>query len=241
MIESEIDLTTPDGAMNTFITLPDEGASHPLVIFLMDAPGKREELHDMARRIATTGYAVMLPNLYYRQVREFVVGRHGDRVRMGELMDTLSNQGVVEDTQVMLEHADALPGIDASRVGCVGYCMSGPFVVSVAAELPERICAAASIHGVRLVTDRDDSPHLALPRVAAELYVGAAELDQYISKDQVDTFEAALAESGINGRVEWYPGVDHGFVFPKREGSYDKPAAERHWARLHALFSRNLH
>ena len=79
MIESEIDLTTPDGAMNTFITLPDEGASHPLVIFYMDAPGKREELHDMARRIATTGYAVMLPTLYYRQVREFVVGRHGDR------------------------------------------------------------------------------------------------------------------------------------------------------------------
>ena len=226
--------------MNTFITLPDEGASHPLVIFYMDAPGKREELHDMARRIATAGYAVMLPNLYYRQVREFVVGRHGDRTRMGELMDALSNRGVVGDTRVMLEHADALPGIDASRVGCVGYCMSGPFVVWAAAELPERIRAAASIHGVRLVTDREDSPHLALPRVTAELYVAAAEHDQHISKDQIDTFEAAIAASGVNGRVEWYPGTDHGFVFPQREGIYDKAAAERHWARLHALFARNL-
>ena len=71
MIEKEIDLQTRDGAMNTFITHPEEGGPHPLVIFYMDAPGKREELHDMARRIATVGYYVMLPNLYYRHVREF--------------------------------------------------------------------------------------------------------------------------------------------------------------------------
>ena len=240
MIEAEIDLPTPDGAMNTFVTVPDEGGPHPLVIFYMDAPGKREELHDMAPRIATTGYAVMLPNLYYRQVREFVVGRHGDRTRMRELMDALTNHAVVDDTRALLEHADDLPGVDASRVGCVGYCMSGPFVVWAAAELPERVRGAASIHGVRLVTAREDSPHLALPKVSAELYVAAAEHDEHISKEALDTFEAAIADSGVNGRVEWYPGTDHGFVFPTREAVYDKAAAERHWVRLHALFARNL-
>ena len=165
MIECEIDFTTPDGAMNTFITMPDEGGPHRLVIFYMDAPGKREELHDMARRIATTGYAVMLPNLYYRDVREFELGRHGDRTRMFELMNGISNDDVVPDTRALLEHADSHADIDARAVGCVGYCMSGPFAIYVAAELPERIRAAASIHGVRLATDRSDSPHRALLRV----------------------------------------------------------------------------
>ena len=240
MIESEIDLTTPDGAMNTFITMPDEGGPHRLVIFYMDAPGKREELHDMARRIATTGYAVLLPNLYYRDVREFVLGRHGDRTRMFELMNAISNDDVVSDTRVLLEHADSHPDIDASAVGCVGYCMSGPFAIYAAAELPERIRAAASIHGVRLATDRSDSPHRALPRVKAELYLAAAEFDEHIPKQQLDTFEATLVDASVNGRVEWYPGTNHGFVFRERESVYDKAAAERHWLRLHALFARNL-
>ena len=227
--------------MNTFITHPDEGGPHPLVVFYMDAPGKREELHDMARRIGTVGYYVVLPNLYYRSTREFIVERDNDEsvAKMRDLMMTVSNKMVVDDTQTMIEYAEADPAADARRIGCVGYCMSGPFALMVAAAYPERVAAAASIHGVRLAVDAHDSPHKAMSSVAGELYVGCAEHDDYAPPEMIDELEKAIVDAGVHGRVEWYPGAHHGFVFPER-AVYDKPAAERHWERLHDLFARNL-
>ena len=243
MIESEVELETPDGSMRTFVARPEEGGPHPLVLFYMDAPGKREELHDMARRIAATGYAVMLPNLYYREVPEYELDFRGGRAamdRMFELMRTLRNDMIVADTQALLDHADGDDAIDAAAVGCVGYCMSGPFALAVAAAYPERIRAAASIHGVSLATEAPDSPHLGLPRVKAELYVGAAETDEYAPPEMIEALERAFEETKVNGRIELYPGTHHGFVFPSRDGAFHKAAAERHWERLHALFERNL-
>jgi carboxymethylenebutenolidase len=243
MIETEVELTTPDGQMRTFVTRPDEGGPHPLVLFYMDAPGKREELHDMARRIATAGHAVMLPNLYYREVPEYELDFRGGpdaMKRMFELMRTVTNDGVVADTQALLDWADAQPEIDGQRVGCVGYCMSGPFALCVAAAYPERVRAAASVYGVRLAVDADDSPHLRLPEVRGELYVAAAETDEYAPPEMIEALQQAFDESKVNGRIEWYPGAHHGFAFPSRKGTFDKPSAERHWARLHSLFRRNL-
>ena len=241
MIDTELVIETADGAMNTFITRPEEGGPHPVVFFYMDAPGKREELHDMARRLATAGYYVVLPNLYYRATADFVLGRRPDETReqMSELMFGVGNRMVVGDTATMLEHVDADPDADASSIGCVGYCMSGPFSLSVAAAYPERIAAAASIYGVRLVVDTKDSPHLGLADVTAELYIACAEHDDYAPPEMIAELEAAIESAGTNARVEWYPGTHHGFAFPERE-AYDKAAAERHWERLHALFSRNL-
>ena len=241
MIEQHLDLETDDGAMNTFVTHPDEGGPFPVVFFYMDAPGKREELHDMARRIATTGYVVVLPNLYYRTTREFELGAKPEwgMQRMSELMFSVGNRMVAADTATMLRYVDDLDAADASRIGCVGYCMSGPFSLYVAGEYPDRIQAAASIYGVRLAVDKPDSPHLGLANTNAEIYVAAAEFDDYAPEDMVNAYEAALADSGVTGRVEWYMGVHHGFAFPARD-AYDKPAAERHWSRLHSLFHRNL-
>ena len=241
MIETEIDLETSDGAMNTFITHPEEGGPHPLVIFYMDAPGKREELHDMARRIASVGYYVMLPNLYYRHVREFHLGMPGaTRERMAELMGALSNAMVCEDTQVMLDYAAGQEAAGDGPVGAVGYCMSGPFVFAAAAEFADRIKAAASLHGVRLYTDADDSPHRTADQIQGEIYFGCAETDSWAPPEMVEALDGHLATTGIDYRIEWYPGTGHGFVFPQREGLYDKASAERHWERLFAMFSRNL-
>jgi carboxymethylenebutenolidase len=243
MIESEIELQTADGRMSTFVTRPEEGGPHPLVLFYMDAPGKREELHDMARRMATTGYAVLLPNLYYREVPAYELDFRGGQAavdRMFELMATLSNARVVSDTQSLLVYADAEPSIDAAKLGCVGYCMSGPFSLCVAAAYPERVRAAASIYGVSLASDRPDSPHLGLSQATGELYVAAAETDEYAPPEMIAALESAFEKSKVNGRIEWYPGTHHGFAFPGRVGAYDKAAAERHWERLHALFDRNL-
>ena len=240
MIEHHLDLTTVDGSMNTFVTHPDEGGPFPVVLFYMDAPGKREELHDMARRIATVGYYVVLPNLYYRWTREFdlVTMPNGEtREQMFELMYGLSDRMVAADTETMLAHADADPNADASGVGCVGYCMSGPFAFAMAGTFPDRMRCAASVYGVRLFGEKSPA-HLA-EQVRGELYFACAETDEYAPKEMIDDLEAHLATIGATARVEWYAGTHHGFAFPQRP-VYDKAAAERHWSRLFSLFDRNL-
>ncbi|NKC13680.1 MAG: dienelactone hydrolase family protein [Gammaproteobacteria bacterium] len=241
MLDKHIDITTADGDMNTFITCPQEGGPHPVVIFYMDAPGKREELHDMARRIATVGYYVVLPNLYYRDTREFHLGMPGaTRERMFELMNKLSNAMVCQDTRAIFEFLQEEGNALDGPVGVVGYCMSGPFVFAAAAEFPERIKASASFHGVRLLVDGPASPHLTAAKIQGEMYFGCAETDEWAPPEMIEKLDAHLACTGIDYRIEWYPGTEHGFVFPERQGKYHKASAERHWERLLALFKRNL-
>ena len=239
MRDRETDIVTPDGAMNTFITYPDEGGPFPVVLLLMDAPGKREELHDMARRLATVGYVVALPNLYYRRAREFIVGPDTREEMFGH-MNSLTNQMVCEDIDAVFNYLRDEPAASAGKAGCVGYCMSGPFAFAAAAAFPDRIAAAASLHGVRLFTDAPDSPHLDAEKIAGELYFGCAETDDWAPPEMIDALDAHLRDAGTDYRIEWYPGTHHGFVFPQREGMYDKLQAERHWSRLFALFGRNL-
>ena len=239
MLEREVDIPTRDGQMNTFITHPEEGGPFPVVLFFMDAPGKREELHDMARRLATVGYCVLLPNLYYRRVREFVMAPN-KREEMAAHMNSLTNQMVCEDTESMFEFIEGEGAARGGATGCVGYCMSGPFGFAAAAAFPDRVAAAASLHGVRLCTEAHDSPHLDADKIKAELYFGCAETDEWAPRDMVDALGAHLESIGANHRIEWFPETEHGFVFPLREGKYHKAAAERHWERLFALFARNL-
>jgi carboxymethylenebutenolidase len=242
MIEREFDIETADGAMNTFVTHPEEGGPHPVVLFYMDAPGKREELHDMARRLGTAGYYVILPNLYYRWEREFNVFSGNPahtRERLGELMGSLSQDMVVADTGALLAHVDADPAADGEGIGCMGYCMSGPFSFAMAGLYPDRIKAAASLYGVRLFGSGSPAP--LAEKVKAELYFACAEHDEYAPREMVEALQAHLVKVGANARVEWYPGTHHGFAFPTRGAVYDKASAERHWERLHDLFFRNLH
>ena len=173
MIDREVDIQTKDGAMNTFITHPEEGGPHPVVLFLMDAPGKREELHDMARRLGSAGYYVMLPNLYYRQVREFKM-TPDNRDEMFEYMRALSNAMVCEDVGTLFDVAAKDSAARDGASGCVGYCMSGPFAFAAAAAFPDRIKASASFHGVRLFSDAKDSPHLDAHKIRGEIYFGCA-------------------------------------------------------------------
>jgi carboxymethylenebutenolidase len=242
MIEQQLDIPTADGAMNSFVVHPDEGGPHPVVLFYMDAPGKREELHDMARRIAAVGYCVLLPNLYYRKRREFqlLARTEAAMAEMFGLMNTLDAATTRTDTQALLQFADALPAADGTRVGAVGYCMSGPFVMWAAAAFPERLACIAAIHGANMVTDRPDSPHRMAPMIRCESYFACAEHDRWAPPEHIATLEAALREAGTPHRIEWYPGTEHGFVFPQRAGIYQRDAAERHWERLFALFARRL-
>jgi carboxymethylenebutenolidase len=239
MIDRHLDIETRDGVMNTFVTHPEEEGPHPVVLLLMDAPGKREELHDMARRLGSAGYYVMLPNLYYRRLREFDM-ESSTRDIMFEHMNSLSNAMVCEDIQMLIDFADADHAARAGKMGCVGYCMSGPFAFAAAAVFAERIAAAASIHGVRLYLDSDDSPHLDAAKIKGELYFGCAQTDEYAPMAMIEALDQHLASVGTNYRIEIYPDTEHGFVFPLRQGRYHKAAAERHWERLLSLYRRCL-
>jgi carboxymethylenebutenolidase len=230
--------------MNTFICHPERDSAHPALIFFMDAPGIREELRDMARRLGTVGYYVMLPNLYYRaHVEELgsVVGEANlaTRQKALQLMTTISIPMVMQDTEALLAFAAADPCASRGPMGCVGYCMSGQYAVNAAVRYKQRIRAAASIYGVALVTDKPDSPHLAPQRTDARLYFGCAENDSYAPREMIDRLRAEIDSKGGNAEVEMYPGTAHGFAFPSRP-AYDKPAAERHWERLFSLFRAAL-
>jgi len=241
MLERELDIITSDGLMNTFICHPETKGPHPAVLFLMDAPGKREELHDTARRIASVGYYVMLPNLYYRRSRDGLTSNTpGNRELMFSHMNSLSNAMVINDMKELLGFSDEDPYARQGPTGCVGYCMSGPFAFAAAAELGHTIKAAASFHGIKLFTNEPDSPHLTADKIPGEVYIGCAETDEWAPAEMIENLEQHLQVSGANYRIEWYPGTQHGFVFPQREGKYDKAAAERHWERLFDLFKRCL-
>ena len=244
MIEQTLDIATAAGAMETFICHPDRG-SHPAVFLLMDAPGIREELRDMARRLATVGYVVLLPNLYYRAGRATLFGPdvldHGSAewARMRAIRTRMTIPPVMQDVGAMLSFAGAHKAVRQGPVGAHGYCMSGPYALAAAARYPDRIAAAASYYGTWLVSDAEESPHLTLGRAKGELYIACAEHDELAPLPMVDELRGLFERSGNPGELELYPGVHHGFAFPQR-WCYDKLAAERHWERLIALYRRRL-
>jgi carboxymethylenebutenolidase len=244
MIERQIEIVTLDGRMNTFICHPERDYPHPAIIFFMDAPGIREELRDMARRLGTVGYYVMLPNLYYRSnVEELgsVVGEANlaTRQKALQLMTTINIPMVMQDVDALLGFAAQDKAASRGPMGCLGYCMSGQYAINAAVRHQARIRAAASIYGVVLVSDKPDSPHVAPQRTDARLYFGCAENDPYAPQEMIDQLRAELTAKGGNAEVEIYPGTAHGFAFPSRP-AYDKPAAERHWERLFTLFGAAL-
>jgi carboxymethylenebutenolidase len=242
MIEKQVHVATAAGKMSTFVCHPERNGPHPVILFYMDAPGIREELRDMARRLATVGYYVLLPNLYYRENVEELgpfVGNDSVREKMMKLMGSLSIPMIMEDTDALIRYADADKAASKGPMGSVGYCMSGQYAINAAAHLPGRMTAAASIYGVRLVTDAADSPHRIASRAKAELYFACAETDHWAPPEMVAALKTSLKEGDANAEVEVYPGVEHGFAFPGRP-AYNRDAAERHWERLFALFGRTL-
>jgi carboxymethylenebutenolidase len=246
MIEQTVEIATKHGATTTFIVHPERHGPHPVVLFFMDAPAIREELRDMARRIASAGYYVMLPNLYYRsgvlELKDLPPLPEAEaRARMFELMGSITTPLIMDDGDALLDYADRDPAASKGRIATLGYCMSGQYAINFAARYPDRVGAAASIYGVQLVTDRADSPHLAAQTAKGELYFACAEHDTYAPMEMVQTLDQLVKSKNLNAEVELFEGVHHGFAFPQRGAVYDKPAAERHWERLFALWRRRLH
>lgn len=241
MIERQIEIETTDGSMTTFEFHPEEGGPYPVVLYLMDAPSIRPALKDMASRLATAGYYVLLPFLYYRKspYREFTQSDEDMHARR-ELMQSVTREGILPDAEAMLEHA---AGNDKAhtdgKIGAVGFCMSGPLVMALAQNMPDKVGAIASIHGAWVVTDRDDSPHKQIDKIKAEVYFGWADNDPTATKEQMEIMDKAMSEAGIDYRIDFMEGALHGFAPPGGE-RYNRAAAEKHWERVHAMFRRNL-
>ena len=239
VIIEQLELDTGEGAMPTWHYRPEVAGPHPLVTYLMDAPSIRPTLHDMASRLATAGYSVMMPYLYYRggPFREFGASDEDMHARR-ELMATVNPTGILIDAAAMLAHAESDPATDATRFGAVGFCMSGGLTLAIAKSHPNRMQAAASIHGAWLVRDTDDSPHLGLERATAECYFGWCADDATAPVEDREVMEVALTAAGLTYTIDFYTDAVHGYA--PAGPRYNRAASEQHWERVHDMFLRHL-
>jgi len=240
MIQRDIDVETADGVMKTFVHHPSHGGPHPIVLYLMDAPSIRPALQEMAARLASAGYYVMLPYLFYRggPYREFGMTDEDMHARQ-ELMKTVSPTGILSDAGALLAVAEEDPAASGGAFGAVGFCMSGGLTVAIAKAMPDRMAAAASIHGAWLVRDTDDSPHLGLERARAEMYFAWCDNDPTAPVADLDKMRVALDAAGVRYTVDFLDDAVHGFAPPGSE-RYNRAASELHWERVHSLLRRTL-
>lgn len=240
MPEFHVNVTTPDGEMECFAAHPDGEGPFPPVILYMDVPGIREELRDFARRIAGQGYFCLLPDLYYRdgKVRFDLSKGEEELKRMFAIGRELTVDRVMRDTSGMLDYFKG-NATTTDKVGCIGYCMSGQFVVAAAGDYPDDFAAIASLYGTLIVTDKPDSPHLKAANAKGELYLGFAEKDRFVEDNVIPDTTAVLDANNVPYTVEVHPGTDHGFCFPQRP-QYVEAAAESVWTTVFDLFERRL-
>lgn len=243
MAVEHVAIRTREGDCPTYVVTPEGVGPWPAVIIYMDAGGIRPALVDMARQLATGGYLVVLPDLFYRYgpYEPFVPAEvfKGDfRAILGPLMATTDNAKAAEDTGALLAYLDTRDDVAARGIGAVGFCMGGRMAVTAAGTYPDRFAAVASFHGGNLATDEPTSPHLLAPGLKAGVYIAAAENDGSYPPEMGERLEAALSRADVRYKAETYPAA-HGWMMPDFP-VYDPVAAERGWAAMSALFDRAL-
>src|SRR3954470_10941554 len=236
-----LDVTTPDGVADAYLARPDDDASHPAVLLVMDAYGLRPQIEEMADRIADQGYVVLAPNVFYRAGRSPVVSLEGigDPDRRGEVFARVMPlvQGLTPD-QIISDGAAYLDRLEGP-VAIAGYCMGGRIGWRIDAAQADRVAALGGFHVGGLVTDGQDSPHLSAGDLSAEVYLGFADNDRSATPEQIATVDGALDEAGGRHRSEVYEGAAHGYTMADTP-AYDEAAAERHYTELFALLERTL-
>jgi carboxymethylenebutenolidase len=245
MRSSAIDIQTPDGVADAYLTKPEDGGRHPGVLFVMDAYGLRPRIEEMADRIAERGYVVLAPNVFYRAGRAPVIPfpDFSDEAARGEffgkvrpLMEELTPERIAADGGAYL---DELANRAEEPFAATGYCMGVRLGLRIAAAHPGRVAALGGFHGGGLVTDDPQSPHTVAPELRAELYFGHADNDGSNSPDQIAALDRALDDAGVKHTTELYEGAAHGYTMSDTP-VYDEQAAERHFDALFALLDRTL-
>ena len=240
--EMELDIPTPDGVADSYFVHPSNG-KHPGVIIWPDAFGLRPAKKQMAKRLAESGYSVLVVNQYYRSQRAPIVNTTNfAEVRdvLLPLMGAVTADTQMRDAKAFVSFLDSQSSVDTQRkIGTMGYCMGGPITVRTAAAVPDRIGAGASFHGGSLVTDQDDSPHLLVPNIKAHYLFAIADNDDQNQPEAKDVLRDAFAQAGLPAEIEVYKGAMHGWC-PPDSTVYDEAQAEKAWSRLLALFDTAL-
>jgi carboxymethylenebutenolidase len=245
VVEQAIEFKTPDGVVDGYLYRNDDGKPRPGVIQLQDIMGIRDANRGMAKRLAEAGYAVLLPNQFYRTGRpplfdfELKFGDERTMKRFGELTAPLTPEAQERDASAYVDFLAAQPSVSKAKIGVVGYCFTCGVAVRSAAARNDRVGAAASFHGGGLYSDAPTSPHKLLPRVKSQLYFGHAVQDRSMSEEQIKQLEKSLAEWGGKYESETYDGALHGWTVPGGP-IYNHAQAERAFEKLTGVLAQAL-
>jgi len=242
-------ITTTDGVAEAMVATPPDGRG-PGVLFFMDAFGLRPRIQEMADEIASWGYVVLAPNVFYRDGTVAALesqvdlstptGREAFWSVAGPRMERLTAEKAVSDNTHYLTALGSVAGATAASVGVVGFCMGTRLAMRAAGRHPEVVAACAGFHGGGLVTGAPDSPHLELATARAEFVFGHADNDRSMTADNTAALGAALAEANLTARNETYAGAPHGYTMADT-AAWDEAAFVRAFANLRDLLSRTLH
>jgi len=242
--ETDVEVKTPDGVADCYFVHPASGA-HAAVLIWPDVLGLRTAFRQMGKRLAESGYSVLVVNPFYRQKRAPVVPEgatfdEATRNIVFPLAQALNATTHVSDAKAFVAWLDAQPSVDKNRkIGTTGYCMGGPITMRAAAAVPNRIGAGASFHGGGLVTANPDSPHLLVPTMKAQYLFAIAENDDQREPEAKNTLRETFAKAGLAAEIEVYTGAAHGWC-PPDSAVYNEPQAERAWSRMLVLFEKAL-
>jgi carboxymethylenebutenolidase len=246
MSRKDVTINTRDGEARAHVFTPDQGAGPwPAVIFFMDGMGIRPALFEMGERLAGHGYYVLLPDMFWRYgpyppIEQVVAGDAEKRTKeIGLRMTSTDAVKSLSDTRAFVAFLDGQPEVKGKKVGVTGYCMGGAMALRAAGTFPERVAAAASIHGGSLATDSEHSPHRLLPQMKAKVLVAVADNDAYFPPEQEARLAEAFRQAGTDAEMRTYHGALHGFA-PPGGRFYDREASERHWREMLALFDSAL-
>jgi carboxymethylenebutenolidase len=246
VVEKDVEIKTPDGVADAALYYPEGKGAWPAVLLWPDVVSLRPVFREMGKRLASSGYVVLVPNLYYRVKKAPVVeggfnfANADDRAKLAPLRASVTPEGTDRDAVAYLAFLDAQPQTDRKKkVGTQGYCMGGPLAFRTAGAVPNRVGAVASFHGGGLFTDAPTSPHLVLPKTHAEYMVLVADNDDKQDPAAKEKLKGALDAAKLKSRVEVYEGAAHGWTV-KGSQVYNEPAAEKAWAELLDLYKRAL-
>jgi carboxymethylenebutenolidase len=239
--ESELTIKTPDGMADCYFVHPASGTA-PAVLVWPDIFGLRPAMKTMGKRLAESGYSVLVVNPFYRVQKAPTAGR-GAATPIPELIplaQALNETTQMTDAKAFIAWLDQQPSVAKNKkVGTQGYCMGGPIAFRTAAAVPDRVGAVASFHGGGLVTNMPNSPHLQASKTKAQLLIAIAANDDMQRPDEKNVLKDTFAKSGQPAEIEVYTGAAHGWC-PPDSGVYNEPQAEKAWARLLALYGKAL-
>jgi len=243
--ESEVEIKTPDGTCDAYLVHPAKGR-YPAVLIWPDIFGLRPAFRQMGKRLAESGYTVLVINPFYRTQKAPTAPEHPDfndpatRQSLMSLAGTLSPATALTDATAFVGFLDNQPSVDKKRkMGTTGYCMGGPFVFRTAAAFPNRVGAGATFHGGGLATDKPESPHLLIPKMKAHFLIAIAENDDQREPEVKNILRDSFAKAKLPAEIEVYAGTKHGWC-PPDSAVYNADQAEKAWGRMLVLFKTAL-